>query len=322
MIIAPIFVQQGRKKRMRITIFGTGGIGGYLAGKLGSLLTAGKGLDSLFLVARGEHLAAIKQQGLRFIDVEGTEHRIQPTLATDTPGELPEADLILLCVKGYDLQDAAGAIKNKIAPGGAVLPLLNGADIRERVKTQLPNTVVYPGAIYISSTITEPGAVQHMGGKGLVVFGKDPAYPQNEALQTRELLENAGVPFEWHEDAYPKIWTKYLFIAPFALATAVHDKTIGEVLADAEAKADVRAMMEEVAAVARAQGISLPEDAVDKSLQQAENFPFDTRTSFQRDIAGRKPRDERDLFGGTMLRLGDQLKVSVPATRKYFNALP
>ncbi|MFO7730343.1 MAG: 2-dehydropantoate 2-reductase, partial [Spirochaetia bacterium] len=127
---------------MRITIFGTGGIGGYLSGKLGSLLTTHKGLDSLSLVARGEHLATIKQQGLRFIDVEGTEHRIQPTLATNTPKELPEADLTLLCVKGYDLQDAAKAIKDKVAPGGAVLPLLNGADIRERVKSQLPNTVV------------------------------------------------------------------------------------------------------------------------------------------------------------------------------------
>lgn len=308
---------------MNITIFGVGGIGGYLAGTLGSLLKDPEsGLASFSLVARGEHLKAIKQQGLQFIDVQGKTHTIHPNLATDNPEELPQADLTLVCVKGYDLTAAVKAIKGKIAPGGAVLPLLNGADIRERVKDELPNTHVYPGTIYISSTITEPGTVQHMGGKGVVIFGKDPDYPKDNAQKARQLLERAGIPAEWHEDAYPKIWTKFLFIAPFALATAVHDKTIGEVLAEDKKKAEVRLMMEEVAAVAQAQGINLPENAVDQALQQAESFPYETKTSFQRDVAAGKPKDERDLFGGTMLRLGSTLEVEVPVTEKYFEALP
>ena len=308
---------------MKITIFGVGGIGGYLAGKLGGLMAESGGeIESLALVARGEHLQAIRRKGLKYIDVEGNSHTIQPTIATDNPEELPSADLVLLCVKGYDLISAAKAIRNKVAPGGAVLPLLNGADIRERVKQQLPETTVYPGTIYISSTIIEPGTVQHMGGKGVVIFGKDGDKPQDDALQLRQLFERAGVPHEWHADAYPQIWTKFLFIAPFALATAVHDSTIGEILADEKKRANVRKMMEEVAAVARAENVDLPAEAVDNALKQAANFPYETKTSFQRDVAAGKPQDERDLFGGTMQRLAEKHKVSVPVTGEYYAALP
>lgn len=308
---------------MKITIFGVGGIGGYLTGKLGTLIgEPGGDIESLSVVARGEHLQAIRRNGLQFIDVEGNTRTVRPTLATDDPSELPPADIVLLCVKGYDLEPAAEAIKNKVAPGGAVLPLLNGADIRERVKQQLPDSTVYPGTIYISSTIIEPGTVQHMGGKGIIIFGKDADYPQDEARQLRQLLEQAGIPIDWHEDAYPQIWTKFLFIAPFALATAVHDNTIGEILADEGKKAKVRKMMEEVAAVARAEKVDLPAEAVENALQQAANFPFETKTSFQRDVAAGKPKDERDLFGGTMQRLGKKHNVPVPATAEYFAALP
>ncbi len=308
---------------MKITIFGVGGIGGYLAGKLGALMgESGGDIESLALVARGEHLQAIQRNGLKFVAVDGNAHRIQPTMATDDAAQLPQADLVLLCVKGYDLVSAAEAIKTKVAPGGAVLPLLNGADIRERVKQQLPDTTVYPGTIYISSTIIEPGTVQHMGGKGIIIFGKDGDNPQDEARELRDLFGRAGIPHEWHADAYPQIWTKFLFIAPFALATAVHDNSIGEILADEKKKADIRKMMEEVAAVARAEKVELPAEAVDNALKQAANFPFETKTSFQRDVAAGKPQDERDLFGGTMQRLAAKHNVRIPMTAEYFSALP
>lgn len=308
---------------MKITIFGVGGIGGYLTGKLGTLMgESGGDIESLSVVARGEHLQAIRRNGLKFIDVEGNTRTVRPTLATDDPSQLPPADIVLLCVKGYDLESAAAAIKTKVAPGGAVLPLLNGADIRERVKQQLPDTTVYPGTIYISSTIIAPGTVQHMGGKGIIIFGKDADHPQDEARQLRQLFEQSGIPIDWHEDAYPQIWTKFLFIAPFALATAVHDSTIGEILADEEKKAKARKMMEEVAAVARAEKVDLPAEAVENAMKQAANFPFETKTSFQRDVAAGKPKDERDLFGGTMQRLAEKHNMSVPVTNEYYSALP
>ncbi len=308
---------------MRITIFGAGGIGGYLSGKLGTLFNKSDSeIESLSLVARGAHLETIKKSGLKFIDAEGTTHTVRPTKVTDNPAELVPADLVLICVKGYDLDSAAEITKKLVAPGGAVLPLLNGADIRERIKQKLPDTTVYPGTIYISSTITEPGTVQHMGGKGVVIFGKDADHPQDEAEKVRHLFEQAGIPVDWHEDAYPQIWTKFLFIAPFALATAVHNKTIGEVLADEEKKSDVRKMMKEVYTVARAEKVDIPEDAVENALNQASNFPFETKTSFQRDVAAGKPQDERDLFGGTMERLAAVHDISIPVTAKYYASLP
>lgn len=308
---------------MHIAIFGTGGIGGYLAGKLGSLLEqTGSGLDGLSLIARGEHLEKMRSKGLTFIDVNGKSRTVRPTRASDGFSDIADANMIFLCVKGYDLESAVDEIAPHVQENTLLIPLLNGADIYERVRSRLEGGTVLPGAIYISAAITEPGTVQHKGGPGLMILGKgmgrDAVKP--EALMV--VLQKAEIPYEWHEDPFPAIWSKFLFISPFSLATAVTEKTLGEVLADETVKADVRSMMEEVAAVAVAKGVNLPDNAVEKTLEKAANFPPETRTSFQRDVEAGKAKTERDIFGDTLLRLGNELGVATPMTERYLERLP
>ncbi len=351
---------------MHIAIYGTGGIGGYLAGKLGTLLEKdGERLKNLSLVARGRHLDAIQKNGLTFIDVEGSSHRIRPTAAAERldgpdfaaagsaakvrwgsgaePSEGPP-DFVFLCVKGYDLDGAVDEIVEQLGldrgeagafgaagvlgtPGTAdaadttIIPLLNGADIYERVRSRMPKGRVLPGAIYISSAVTEAGTVQHKGGPGRLILGKGLGEDALRPEELLDLLESAGIPYEWHDDPFPAIWGKFLFISPFSLATAVTAKTLGELLSDEKRKNDISVMMEEVAAVARAKGVVLPEDAVESTLAKAAAFPPETKTSFQRDIEAGREKDERDLFGGTVLRLGAELGVPTPMVQNYFEKL-
>jgi len=308
---------------MHVVVFGAGGIGGYLIGKLGPLLSkAGTGLDTLSVIARGEHLQAIQSQGLLYRDPEGNEYRTYPSIATDSPDQLPWADLIFLCVKGYDLDEAVQSIERFVHSSTIVLPLLNGGDIYERVGDKLGKGRVLPGAIYISSSITAPGCVTHTGGKGHIVTGAEPGGSVEQPSELANLLVRGSIPFTWFPDPLPAIWTKYVFIAPFCLVTAVADKTIGEVCADPQLNGDVRALIGEVAAVAGALGVRLPDDIVEQTMEKAASFPGDTKTSFQRDVEQGRVKDERDLFGGTVLRLGKQTGTATPETEKYHNRLP
>jgi len=308
---------------MQIIVFGTGGIGGFLAGKIGPLQGRPASLvDGLSIVARGEHLEAIQANGLVYRDPQGEERRIYPSLATDDPGRLPVADLIFICVKGYDLDDAVAKIDHAVRGHTIVVPLLNGADIYDRVREKLSRGIVLPGAIYISSSISEPGVVSHSGGKGLVITGAEPERGMEKPNNLISLFEQAEIPYEWHQDPLPAVWEKYVFISPFGMVTAVAGKSIGEVLADPQLNKDVRDMVNEAVRVAGASGVKLPENIVEQTMKKAESFPPDTKTSFQRDIEKHKVRDERDLFGATVIRLAGKHGVETPVTEQYHEALP
>ncbi len=308
---------------MQITVFGAGGVGGYMAAKLGSP-PAGQSapLNSISLIARGRHLEAIRRKGLCYVAPDGSETVMQPSAVSDNPAEVAPADMLLMCVKGYDLESACDAVAPQLKPGSAVLPLLNGADIDERIRARLPGRIVLPGCIYISAFIEEPGRVRHAGGPGSIVLGTSPDNPEYYPEQFLSTCRLAGIPLEWQKDPAPAIWSKYLFIAPLSLVTAVSGQTLGAVLADAKLREDARRIMSETAEIARLKGVALAEDAVDATLKKAAGFAPDTQTSFQRDIAARNPRDERDIFAGTILRLGERLCVATPVTRAYAEALP
>lgn len=308
---------------MHVVIYGAGGIGGFLAGKIGPLFNKpGSGVDTLSIVARGEHLQAIQSRGLTYRDPENNERTVFPSMATDATGRLSWADIIFICVKGYDLENAVESVSRIVGTNTLVLPLLNGADIYDRVREILPKGTVLPGAIYISSSISAPGIVSHTGGKGLIITGSEPGSSMEQPAVLKGLFEGAGIPYEWHPDPLPAIWGKFVFIAPFCLATAVAARTIGEVCGDPQLNGDVREMIAEAARVAEAAGVHLPEDIVDQTMKKAESFPPDTKTSFQRDIEKHKAQDERDLFGATIMRLGKKLGVETPVTERYHTALP
>ena len=302
-----------------ICIFGVGSVGGVFGGKIAKAISQEIDTDrKVFFIARGEHLEEIKRNGLILNTPEESGIVCKPTLATDNIAEIPQPDLYLLCVKGYDLDDATLAIKTNIGTHTLVIPLLNGVDIYERIRKNMPKGIVLPGCVYIGALLERPGVVTHAGGPGLIAFGKDPNYPDFDPTGIINFFNDMGIQFTWSDDAAYAQWQKFVFIAGYGLVTAYTAKTFGEILSDSKLKELVRKVMEEIAAVAKKKGVPLAETIVADSLQTGSNFPPETKTSFQRDVEAKGKRHEGDLFGGTIIRLGKELGVPTPVTESIY----
>ncbi len=303
---------------MNIAVIGIGGVGGFFGGKLAQLVKSDSSLHVHF-VARGRHLDEIRNNGL-LLDTDEGEFICRPTSATDDISALPELDLCLVCVKSYDLEKAMMMIKDKIKDKTMILPLLNGVDIYERIREVIKNGVVFPSVVYIGTYIERPGKVTQRGGACKILFGKDPSDDYIDS-SLFNLFDSAGIKYELSDNPYTAIWSKFIFIAPFGLVCARYNKTIGEVLKSDGLTEIVKNIMREISAIASRKGIELPPDIVDKTYVSARNFPFDTKTSFQRDVENITKPDERDLFGGSIIRMGKDNGVSTPATETVYNEI-
>jgi 2-dehydropantoate 2-reductase len=302
-----------------IWVYGVGGVGGYFGGKIARAVAArGPSPGKVFFIARGPHLEEIRKKGLILNTSDQMGMICKPEQATDNADELPFPDLCLICVKSYDLDHVVRKLTDKIKNETVVIPLLNGVDIYERVRSILHRGVVLPACVYVGTHIEEPGVVTQKGGDGTILCGADPAVPGLDYGPVVQLLGEAGISFQWRDDPYAAIWEKYIFIAPFGLVTALFRKTLGEVFGDQALRELVRSIMTEIALLARKKGIELAEDVVDTSLAKAGNFPFETKTSFQRDVETKGRRSEADLFGGTIIRTGKALGIETPVTRSVY----
>ena len=310
------------KKIKSICIYGVGGVGGYFGGRIASKLMDGQdGSQEVYFVARGEHLQEIRKHGLVLNTPEGDSIISKPTLAVESIGETPGADLIIVCVKSYDLAAAVVDIAAKAKNNTVILPLLNGVDIYGRTREILKTGIVLPACVYISSIVEKPGVVSHKGGNGLVILGRDPENLEFMPAGILEFFDYTGINYTWVDNSFPYIWEKYLFIAPFALITASAGKTIGEVMADPALLQEVKTIMEEIVLLAECEGISMRNTSVDESLAKAKSFDFNTKTSYQRDIEQMSKHNEGDLFGDTIIRMGKKHSIPTPATERIYSMI-
>ncbi len=306
----------GEETIRTVAVIGVGGVGGYFGGRIAHRLAQKpSGKTTIAFVARGRHLEAIRREGLLLRMGEGPAVRCRPNLATDRIAELPAPDLCLLCVKGYDLPGVLAELAPSVAADTVIVPVLNGVDIYERIRQHLSTGIVLPACVYVSANIEKPGTVVQRGMEGLILSGPDPQHPQEGASGARAFLDSMGIAFRWNADPFPAIWEKYLFIASFGLVTAWAGKSFGEVLASRELSGLVRSITAEILALAAKRAVRLPPETLEATMDKAAGFPAETRTSYQRDVeAGRQ--GEGDLFGATILRLGESLGVPVPVTRR------
>jgi 2-dehydropantoate 2-reductase len=301
-------------------IIGVGGVGGYFGGKLCRLQAIDPGI-SISFVARGEHLRAIQEVGLLLSTEDEDELVCRPALATDDFARLPRLDLCLICVKEFDLPSVLTKLAPIVHRNTILLPLLNGVDAFSRTRAIIKNGIVLPACVYVGTHIERPGKVTQRGGACKILFGPDPLRPDFAPQELIALFEQARVKYEWTLDIQTEIWKKFIFICPFGLVTAAYNKTLGEVLADGQLQGEVQQIMQEAVSLALGLGIRLPADAIETSLAKGLGFPFEAKTSFQRDYERLDKRDERDLFAGTMIRLAEELAIDVPATRRVATIL-
>jgi 2-dehydropantoate 2-reductase len=307
--------------KLNVCVLGVGGVGGYFGGKLAYTFSSNSDSSvDIFFVARGKHLGAIKENGLIVKSPEFGSITCKPTLATERISELPQMDIFLIAVKGYDLMEAGTSVKDHIKENTIILAPLNGADIQERLRNRINTGIIFPSCVYISSYIEEPGVV-HTGKPGKIVFGRDQEHPDHTPNELFGLFEKSSIDYEWKEDANPAIWEKYIFIASFSLISAHYNRTLGEILEKASLKKEVIEIMNEIHSIALKKKIPLPDEIVELSLGKATMFPPDTQTSLQRDIHQKKGKSELELFGGTIVDLGKEWGVPTRTTGKIYQEL-
>jgi len=303
-----------------LCVYGIGGVGGYFGGRIMNVINKSNQAIQVYFIGRGEHLKMIQQQGLKLI-TDTEEIQCFPNIASDNVKYIPAPDMYLLCVKGYDLKNAVTSISKKSTVDTIILPLLNGVDIYERIRTGLPKAIILPAAVYVSSSIEKPGTIRQKGPEGRIVFGKD---PQNQSYNYQYMIEffkEMGISTTWSDNPYPAIWEKYVFISAFSLTTAFSGKTIGEILADDKLKSMTENIIKEVLLIGKAKNVDFRHDIEEKTLQIASNFPYETKTSFQRDYEKGNNRHEGDIFGGTLIRLAKKHDISIPTITEVYGAL-
>ena len=303
-----------------VCVYGIGGVGGYFGGRIAHEISKGNHAIQVYFIGRGEHLKAIQQHGLNLI-TDKEEFLCFPNIATDNIRHIPTPDLYLLCVKGYDLNNAVASIIKNISTDTIVLPLLNGIDIYERIRTSLQKGIVSPASVYVSSSIEKSGTIRQRGPEGHIVFGKDPNQLNYNYEYLIGFFNKMRISNTWYDNPYPAIWKKYVFITAFSLMTAYSGKTIRGVLSDEKIKNMAESIMKEVVLVGKAESVDFEQDMVGKTIQKAHNFPYETKTSFQRDFEKGKTRHEGDIFGGTLIRLAKKNNILIPTITKVYKEL-
>lgn len=297
---------------MKIAVMGAGGVGGYFGAKLAQ---AG---NEVTFIARGAHLAAMRAKGLR-IEGEGTQITLPSVQATDDPAQVGPVELVLLTIKAYDLEGAGRQMQPLIGPRTVVLPLLNGADIAERIGPAVGAERVLGGLCMISARIEAPGVIKQVGPLNKIVLGEFSGEITPRAQAVHDVLAGAGIATELTTQIRSELWKKYLFISAAAVCALTASVT-GPVLADPDTRALYVACMEEIAALARRQGIPLPETVVADTLAFTDKLPAQTKPSMLLSLE-QGAKLEVEVLNGTAARMGRELGVPTPVNAFIYAAL-
>src|ERR1700733_14987549 len=207
---------------MRIVVMGTGGGGGYFGARL-----AQGGSDVVF-VARGAHLAALRERGL-IIESKLGDVSLPKVQATDDPSKLGPVDLVLICVKLWDAEAAAHAVSAIIGPTTAVLSMQNGVQKDDVLRHILGSEPLLGGICYISSTIVRPGVIGHTGTAQKLVFGEYDGRRSARAEAFMNACRRGGIDVELSLDVRKAIWEKFVFLVGLSATTTTIRLPIGRI---------------------------------------------------------------------------------------------
>lgn len=299
---------------MKIVVFGTGGVGGYFGGRL-----AQKAEDVTF-IARGAHLAALRETGLRVESVDG-DFAVHPVMASDSPQTIGGADLILLAVKAWQLEGAISQMKPLVGENTMILPLLNGMEHMYKLFAAYGAEHVLGGMCRISAVIGEPGLIRHVGIKPYIAYGEWDNSKSERILKLDELFKSInGIVSEISADIQTAMWEKFIFISGTSGVGAYTRQTMGEYRSNPETRAMLFASMDETAAVARARGVPIAENFVEATMQRIDSLPADVTASMQKDMMAGRPSELNEQTGA-VIRMGKAVGVPTPTHEKLFAAL-
>jgi 2-dehydropantoate 2-reductase len=296
--------------KMDIAVFGTGGVGGYFGGKLAKLAEEeNQGLKVTF-IARGPHLDAMRESGLRVDSIKG-DFLVKHVEATDDPAEVGQVDAVVVGVKTWQVPEAGKSMLPMVGPNTFVVPLENGVDAPAQLAEVLGREHVLGGLCHIVSFIAAPGYINHAGLEPHVAFGELDGRKSERIQRLQETFERAGVWAEIPDDIQVAMWEKFLFIAAISGVGAVTRAPAGIMREIPGTRQMLQQAMEEVVEVALAHNVKLSEDIVEKTLRFIDNLPNGATASMQRDIIEGRP-SELESQNGAVVRLGAEKGIPTP----------
>ena len=298
---------------MRIAVVGTGGIGGPYGAAL-----AKSGAEVTF-VARGAHLAAIRENGLRIEGDRGETH-IKPAQATDDIVGIGTVDFVLFCVKFWDVEDVGRQLRAVVGPQTAIVPLQNGVDAAERLIPVLGPQAVMGGTAFVTGTIMAPGMIRQTGTYQRMTFGELDGRRSERGQRLRDLCEAAGFEGVFSPDIKVPIWEKFILLVPLSGLHALTRVPLGMWRDDPDLLALYEAALRETVAVGLAEGVPLPLDSVDNGMAQMRSMPAHHTTSMGNDLL-RGNRLELPWFAGKVVELGRRHDIPTPVNGFIYAAL-
>lgn len=290
---------------MKIAIFGSGGVGGYFGARLAA---AG---SEVHFIARGAHLAAMREHGLRVESARGNL-QIKPR-AHEQPDEIGPVDYVLFAVKLADVESAAQRLRPLLGERTQVLCFQNGVEAAEIVARAIGAQHARPGVAYIATAISAPGVVRHTGTMERLQVG-----PGAERFVAA--CKEAGINIEQVEDLERARWEKFVFLAALAGVTSVARAPVGVCRADPELRATFEAAMTEAWRLGRKRGVRLADDFIADRMKFLEGLPAEMRTSMQHDLEAGKPL-EAPWLCGAVARMSAQSGLEAPVNRTLYAAL-
>lgn len=291
---------------MKIAIMGAGGLGGFFGGKL-----AQAGHDVWF-IARGQQLAALKTSGLR-LQGPDPEIVISHPNATEMPAEIGAVDLVLFCVKLYDVEPAAALIKPILTDATAVISVLNGIDGPQRLATALETGTVFSGAARISAKIKAPGLISYLGSgdRHKLTFGHPSRNDHPILVPFIKACRGAGFAAELAADIDEMLWDKLAQLAQVAALTTLGRIPMEVAMQDPLLFDIGKRVLQEIAAVARAKNVAINPNLVQAKLDIAANYPPNLYASMYHDLAAGKKIEVEGIFG-YVAKTGQRLGISTP----------
>lgn len=292
---------------MKIAVMGSGGVGGYFGARL-----AKAGCEVSF-VARGAHLAALREQGLKIESPLGDIH-LPKVRVTDDPGTLAPVDLVLFSVKLWDTEAAARSIAPLIGPHTGIVSFQNGVQKDDMLRRRFGGKAVMGGVGYIATKIARPGVIKHGGTMQRLVFGEYDGLRSARAEALLEACQRGGINAELSGDIRREIWEKFVFLVGLSATTTTMRVPIGPIRSNAQPRAFLLEIMREVVAVGRAHGVALAADYAEQRLAFCDGIPADMSSSMHHDLEGGRPLELAWLSGG-VVELGEAAGVPTPANR-------
>jgi 2-dehydropantoate 2-reductase len=292
---------------------GAGGVGGYFGARLAQ---AG---DDVTFVARGRHLAALREHGLAIRSANGDVTIAKPRV-TEDPTMVGPVDVVMFTVKLWDTEAAAARCAPLVRDGGVVIPFQNGVESIERIGSVLGRDRVMGGVAFIAATIAEPGVIAHTGTMARLRVGATMRSQEPTARAFASACRAAQIDCEIVEDIRVALWAKFAFLVALSGLTSISRQPIGVIRSDPDMRAALEAAIRETWTLGRERGVALPDDFVVQQLAFADGLPHEMTSSMANDLAAGN-RLEAPWLAGAVVRMAREANVAAPVNATVYAAL-